>query len=133
MLPAPARATLPDRILGATLPVDRATYAATGFGLAGLKYLAEAGALFALSGQWLSPLVFLSPLLTARLEVLEGIGEGAGWIVWALAMWNLLFAWIGVSMSVRRARDAGLSPSAVRLPEPAAPPERLRPPRWRLM
>ena len=111
MLPALDRysgpAPLTSRVLGATAEVDRSTYAATGFGLAGLKYLSEVGAIYALTGNFFDPLSFLSPLMTIRLDVMAGV-DGI-WLV-LLALWNLLFAWIGVSMSVRRARNAGISP-----------------------
>lgn len=36
--------------------------------------------------------------------------DGHDWLVWALALWTLPFLWIGVSMTLRRAEDAGRSP-----------------------
>jgi uncharacterized membrane protein YhaH (DUF805 family) len=87
-------------------PVSRRAYAASGFGLMALKYVVEAEAIRRVTGRSLSPLVFLNPLLGARGAVLSG----HDWLVWALALWTLPFLWIGVSMTLRRAEDAGRSP-----------------------
>ncbi|MCB9745590.1 MAG: SRPBCC family protein [Alphaproteobacteria bacterium] len=97
--------SLLQRVAGATAPVDRRLYALTGFGLMGLKYAGECAASLALTGQLLSPEVFFSPSLTMRLAAFEGVGDAA---LVAMGIWTLPFIWIGASMSVRRARDAGL-------------------------
>ena len=60
------RPSLLQRVAGATAPVDRRLYASTGFGLMALKYAGECALSLALTGQLLSPLVFLSPSLTMR-------------------------------------------------------------------
>jgi hypothetical protein len=91
---------------GLRAPVSRRAYAASGFGLMALKYAVEAEAIRQVTGRWLSPLVYLNPLLSARAAVLDG----HDWLVWALALWTLPFLWIGVSMTLRRAEDAGRSP-----------------------
>ena len=91
---------------GLRAPVSRQAYAASGFGLMALKYAVEAEVIRQLTGRWLSPFVYLNPLLSARAAVLDG----HDWLVWALALWTLPFLWIGVSMTLRRAEDAGRSP-----------------------
>lgn len=87
-------------------PVSRRAYAWSGFGLMAFKYASEALAVHQLTGAWLSPLDYLSPLLSARQAAL-GRHE---WLLAALAVWTLPFLWIGVSMTWRRAEDAGLHP-----------------------
>jgi uncharacterized membrane protein YhaH (DUF805 family) len=90
---------------GLSAPVSRRVYTASGFGLMLFKYGVEAAAIHAVTGNWLSPLTYLNPLLSARQQVLAG-HDG---LFWALALWTLPFLWIGVSMTLRRAEDAGLS------------------------
>jgi len=88
-------------------PVDRTTYAATGFGLAVFKYAVEAAAIGACTGKTLTPTLFVSPSLAIRAEVLQG---GPEWLGWALFLWSMPFIWIALSMSVRRAAAAGVDP-----------------------
>lgn len=97
--------SLPSRVLGVTAPVERMTYNTVGFGLMGLKYAVEAGAVYAVNGSFFDPISFFSPLISVRAEA---VGVLPDWMGLAWALWTLPFAWIGVSMSVRRARDAGL-------------------------
>jgi uncharacterized membrane protein YhaH (DUF805 family) len=96
------------RIGGVTAPVDRAAYAKVGFGLMTFKYLVDAGLIFFASGEWLSPLIYLAPVATLRMEALTG---GPAWLPVALVLWTLPFIWVGVSMTIRRARHANLPPS----------------------
>lgn len=104
MLPA-TRSSVPALVAGFTAPVSRQAYITWGFGLMVAKYLMEAGLVWAVAGHFYSPLVFLAPLMSLRAQALEGSGD---WLLMLFALWNLPFAWVGVSMSVRRARDAGL-------------------------
>jgi hypothetical protein len=90
---------------GLGAPVSRGAYAASGLGLMALKYGAEAGAVHLATGRWLHPLDYFSPLLSARQAA---VGDGV--LLLAMALWTLPFLWIGVSMTMRRAEDAGLSP-----------------------
>jgi hypothetical protein len=92
---------------GVRAPVTRVAYIASGLSLAVFKYAVEAGVIRALAGNWLTPLDFLNPSLTARQAALAG---GPEWLGWALFAWNLPFVWIALSMSVRRAAGAGLPP-----------------------
>ena len=91
---------------GLTEPVSPAAYALSGFGLMGLKYVVEALVIHQFTGRWLTPLDYFSPLLTSRQAV---VGD-ADFLLLFLIVWTLPFLWIGVSMTVRRAEDAGLSP-----------------------
>ena len=88
-------------------PVDRATYAASGLGLAVFKYAVEAAVVFATTGHGLTPLEFVSPSFVTRQAFLE---RAPDWLGPALALWTLPFVWIALSMSVRRAHSAGCSP-----------------------
>lgn len=92
-------------VAGVTAPVDRRTYLGTGTALMVLKYLSDAALIQVTTGTVLSPLVYLAPIGGLRLKVLEG---GPDWLPWVLVAWTLPFLWVGVSMTVRRARDAGL-------------------------
>src|SRR5688572_21694859 len=83
---------------GLEAPVSRRAYAASGFGLMALKYAVEAVVIQQVSGRWLSPLVYLNPVLAAR----TGVLGGHDWLLWTLALWTLPFLWIGVSMTLRR-------------------------------
>jgi uncharacterized membrane protein YhaH (DUF805 family) len=91
---------------GLRRPVSRRAYALTGFGLMAFKYAVEALAIHRLTGHVLMPLDYFNPLLTARVAALGG----ADWLLAAWIVWTLPFLWIGVSMTLRRAEDAGRSP-----------------------
>lgn len=93
--------------LGLGAPVDRTTYAVTGVALAVVKYAVEAAVLWRYAGRLLSPLEFVSPSFAVRSRVLEGTPE---WLPWTLFLWSMPFIWIALSMSVRRAAAAGVSP-----------------------
>ncbi|MGA0039758.1 MAG: SRPBCC family protein [Pirellulales bacterium] len=93
--------------LGVSLPVSRQAYLVSGLCLAAVKYACEAAVIWGLTGLWFSPIDFLNPSLAARSDVLDA---GPEWLGWALFAWNLPFVWIALSMSVRRAASAGLSP-----------------------
>ena len=92
---------------GVTQRVGRRAYAASGFGLMTLKYGVEATLIFVCAGTVFLPWDFLNPLLTARESILQ---PGPLWLPWVLVLWSLPFLWISVTMSVRRAADAGNSP-----------------------
>ena len=91
---------------GLTEPVSPTAYAGSGFGLMGLKYVVEALLIHQFTGRWLTPLDYFSPLLTSRQAA---VGD-ADFLLLFLIVWTLPFLWIGVSMTVRRAEDAGRSP-----------------------
>jgi len=87
-------------------PVDRGTYFRHGVGLMALKYGIDALLIWRYAGRVWTPLNYLSPLLSTRINVLRD----AEWLIPVLVLFALPFLWIGVSMSMRRAADAGQSP-----------------------
>jgi uncharacterized membrane protein YhaH (DUF805 family) len=92
--------------LGLSRRVDRRSYFLSGAGLMALKYLVDAAVVRQFTGHWWSPLDYLSPLGAVRATALRGVPPA---VVLGLALWTLPFMWIGVSMSLRRAVDAGHS------------------------
>jgi len=87
-------------------PVDRGTYFRHGVGLMAVKYGIDALLIWQYAGRVWTPLNYLSPLLSTRANVLRD----AEWLIPVLIVFALPFLWIGVSMSMRRAVDAGQSP-----------------------
>jgi len=85
-----------------TAPVSRRTYLTAGLSLMALKYAGEALAVHAVTGRWWTPFDYFSPSM-ARFRDLR-----APALAFAIALWSLPFIWIGVSMTARRALDAGL-------------------------
>ena len=92
---------------GLKAPVTRAAYLGSGVGFMILKFGIERMLFAALVGRELTLAAFLSPFFVHRARLLQGAPDGA---TWALLGLMLPFLWIGVSMSVRRALDAGLPP-----------------------
>jgi hypothetical protein len=72
-----------------------------------LKYTVDASVVWAFAGRWWSPLGYLNPVWTVRQQLLR---DAPDWLAPALVAWTLPFLWIGVSMTLRRAVDAGRSP-----------------------
>ena len=100
---------LPLRLwFGFSLPVDRGTYFRQGVGLTALKYGIDALLVWQFAGRFWTPLNYLSPLLTTRQALLGGAPT---WLLPLMVVIALPFLWIGVSMSMRRAVDAGASPA----------------------
>ena len=94
-------------LLGVKQAVGRSEYAAAGFGLMLVKYVVESLIIWIFAGEVFTPWHFLNPVLSIRAEMLDGAPPVIGW---TLFVWSLPFLWIAISMSVRRAADAGLSP-----------------------
>lgn len=84
--------------------VSRRDYLISGIGLMAFKYLVEAVALWSVGGPWLDPLRFLDPVLLHRAQWFE---HAPSWMPIAVVVWTLPFIWIGLSLSIRRALDAG--------------------------
>jgi hypothetical protein len=99
---------LVSRLFGFAAPVSPRFYGAVGFGGMALKYAGDAAIVALGSGGMLGPVAFLAPVLSARMEA---FGPTPDAFVAASVLWTLPFAWVGASMSVRRARDAGLPPA----------------------
>ncbi|MBM65688.1 MAG: hypothetical protein CMH55_05580 [Myxococcales bacterium] len=89
------------------VPVDRKSYLVHGFGLLGVKWILDALVVYWISGEWLHPALYVIPALAGRVEMVQSGGLLAALVTSLLA---LPFIWIGASMSMRRARDAGWSP-----------------------
>ncbi len=104
--PRPARPRVASLLT--RTPVDRKTYLAVGLSLMLLKVLAEGALGYAMTGVWPSPWVYFAPVLSLRNSLLGA--DAPGWQMGLLIAWTLPFAWVGVSYSVRRAQDAGVSP-----------------------
>jgi hypothetical protein len=88
-------------------PVTRAQYLAGGALFMLLKFTIERAIFAAWIGGDLTLGGFLRPFFVDRLRLLQGAPDGVTWTMIGLA---LPFVWIGISMSVRRAVDAGLPP-----------------------
>ena len=105
--PVPQRHNLLRFWFGLTDDVDRVAYATCGFGLMVVKYAVEAGILWLCVGRIFTPLDFLNPLLSLRQEFFEP--PAPEWLAWVFFVWTVPFLWISVSMSIRRATNAGMS------------------------
>lgn len=103
---------------GFTRRVDRRAYLGCGIALMMLKYAVDSLIFKVLgTGKMLNPIEYLHPSLTFRLSTLVpdavtaegGVYDPPVALFFATAIWALPFMWVGASMSVRRAIDAGLS------------------------
>lgn len=86
--------------------VDRRAYLTSGLALIPLKYAGDVALVWFAAGRVWRPADYVSPvasLVSARLH------NAPPALLPALAVWALPFLWIGVSMSMRRALDAGRS------------------------
>jgi len=88
-------------------PVGSRFYAFSGFGLAAFKYAVDATIVWYATGTLWSPLGYLNPSLGMRGA---SMGLPPETIIWTLVVWSVPFYWIGITMTVRRAADAGLRP-----------------------
>lgn len=110
--PAPPGALRADpsalaTIFGFRTRVSRRLYFATGLALMLVKYALEL-LIFALwTDTLLTPFAFLTPFYFHRAELLQG---APSFVTWVLIGASLPFLVVGMSMSVRRSLDAGLSP-----------------------
>jgi hypothetical protein len=87
-------------------PVSRGTYAALGVSLAILKYAVDTAVVYAATGQFQSPLFYLLPVTTfwGPLRSMEPA------LLFLLVLWTMPFLWIGLALTLRRTKDADLSP-----------------------
>jgi uncharacterized membrane protein YhaH (DUF805 family) len=86
--------------------VGRREYILSGIGLALVKYVGDAALVWHGTGRVWQPLDYVAPLSTLRMTTLAGAPPE---LLPILALWSLPFLWIGISMSMRRALDAGWS------------------------
>ncbi|HVH11234.1 MAG TPA: SRPBCC family protein [Gemmatimonadales bacterium] len=88
-------------------PVDRRTYLLHGAGLMLFKYGVDAYLVGVFTGRLWTPLDYANPVWSLREQLLQ---SGPAWLAPSLVCWTLPFLWIGVSMTARRAVNAGRSP-----------------------
>ena len=88
--------------------VTRRQYLTAGLMLMALKYLVDATAIFIVAGVIWSPWEYLFPLIGVHAAK---VGTFPTWVQLALLIWTLPFIWIGVTLMLRRAVDAGRSPA----------------------
>ena len=99
---------------GFKAPVNQRTYLVHGLILMSIKYGVDAiMALIVTGDRFLDPITYLHPLIGYRYTALMGEGLSPNinptWWAFATIIWSLPFIWIGVSMSARRAYNAGMS------------------------
>jgi uncharacterized membrane protein YhaH (DUF805 family) len=85
--------------------VTRRAYAGTGSALMAIKYAVEVVVIQLVAGTSWTPLDYFLPLYSLKASKLQFAPQ---WFLLALGLWTLPFLWIGASMTLRRARDAGL-------------------------
>ena len=95
-------------LFGFHAPVSRRTYLVSGLLLFAAKYAVDWALSAGFAARPFGIVDYFNPMLSARLEAL---GERPEWLAFALLLWALPFIWVGVSMSARRALDAGRSPA----------------------
>lgn len=97
-----------ELLFGLRQRVTRGRYLAAGLPLAAIKFGVDSLVVYAFTGHGYQPLGYLFPSATLRAK---GLGEAVPQSMYAvLVVVAMPFLWIGLSMSVRRAIDAGLSP-----------------------
>ncbi len=87
--------------------VDRKAYLASGVTLMVVKYFGDAWLVARTTGTPWGPQDYLLHVHSLLALSLPG---APSWLLAAIALWALPFIWIGVSLTLRRAIDAGLSP-----------------------
>lgn len=96
-----------NRIFGFQEPVDQKFYFTVGLSLMFGKYLVDMFVIYLVAGIFWTPIDYLIPLLEVRADK---IAEFPLWFYFTFIIWTLPFIWVGVSMTYRRAIDAGKSP-----------------------
>ncbi len=99
--------SLSARLFGLSEPVSRRAYLLTGIVLMAVKVAVDQGMMWIATRHTWPLAAYLFPSLILRNEAL---GPQPGWVLSAMALTTIPFLWVGVSMTVRRAADAGLSP-----------------------
>ena len=94
-------------LFGLRSRVGRRPYILWGFALAAMKFLIDTGIVYGFTKKTWSPLGYLVPSLVLRDN---DLGSVPGMMHLLLAVTAMPFLWIGITMSVRRAADAGVSP-----------------------
>jgi uncharacterized membrane protein YhaH (DUF805 family) len=105
--PMPALARLTRLWFSFDPHVGRRDYLLSGVLLAALKLVGDSAILWLSTGRLWDAAYYLQPVRTL---LTISLADAPALLVPLLAVWTLPFLWVGVSMSVRRAIDAGLSP-----------------------
>jgi len=96
-------------LFGLRARVPRKPYVLWGFGLALLKFMIDTGIVYGFTRKMWSPLGYIIPSVVLRNDSL-GVNPPPEAMHIFLAVAAMPFLWVGITMSVRRAADAGLSP-----------------------
>lgn len=78
-----------------------------GVSLAAAKYAGDVLIVFLTAGRWWTPLDYLSSVHTL---VSAPLADAPPALLPSLALWTLPFVWVGLTLTIRRAIDAGRSP-----------------------
>lgn len=100
------RATF-EFLFGLRSRVTRSQYLLAGVSLAALKVALDTTIVWLFTGHVWSPIAYLIPSMVLKAQ---GLGSVPHAMHAVLAVTALPFIWVGLSMSVRRAADAGVSP-----------------------
>jgi uncharacterized membrane protein YhaH (DUF805 family) len=92
-------------LFGLSARVTRKAYVTWGLSLAAVKFAVDTLVVYGLTGKTWSPLGYLLPSLTLREDA---VGRGPQSLLILLPVVAVPFLWVGLSMSVRRAADAGV-------------------------
>ena len=87
-------------------PVPRGVYLRHGLALAAVKYVGDAAIVWFLRGEIWTPLDYVR---TLSYQLTSAFGADPPYVLFALSIWALPFIWIGTTMTMRRALDAGRS------------------------
>lgn len=88
-------------------PVRAPQYVRHGASLMAIKYASDVALVWMGAGRWWSPMDYMRSISTLQTSTLSG---AASWLMPALAVWTLPFLWAGITLTLRRAIDAGKSP-----------------------
>jgi uncharacterized membrane protein YhaH (DUF805 family) len=96
-----------ERLFGLRARIPRGVYLAWGFALAALKFALDTAVVYGFTHKTWTPLGYVIPSLVLRSNA---VGDGPTAMHVILVVLAMPFLWVGLSMSVRRAADAGVSP-----------------------
>ena len=99
--------TTTELLFGLRARVARRPYIVWGLGLAALKFAIDTAIVYGFTRRTWSPIGYVVPSAVLRSE---GLGNVPAAMHIVLVLAALPFLWVGLTMSVRRAADAGISP-----------------------
>ena len=88
-------------------PLGRRAYVTAGLTLMAVKYAVDATLIYMATGITWTPIDYLVPLMSF---VGAKVALFPSWLNLLLLAWTAPFVWLGVTLSVRRAHSAGISP-----------------------